>query len=165
MEFFWQEYWSRLPFPLQGSSRPKDQTCISCISSTGRWIIYCYDTWEAIMNSCLFIGQSLSHVWLLCDPMDCSTPGFSVHHQLLELAQTHFHWVGGAIQPSHPLSSSSPSAFNLSQHQSLFIKFLVTANKVGILPTIYRWRLWDSSCKNQLCGEFSNFSYSCIYLS
>ena len=44
----------------------------------------------------------------LCDPMDCSTPGFSVHHQLLELAQTHAHWVGDAIQPSHPLSSPSP---------------------------------------------------------
>ena len=51
--------------------------------------------------------------------MDCSTPGFSVHHQLLEDAQTHVHWVGDAIQPSCPLSSPS-SAFNLSQHQSLF---------------------------------------------
>ena len=53
----------------------------------------------------------------LCDPVYCSTPGFSVHHQLLELAQTHVHWVGDAIQPPHPLSSSSPPAFNLSQHQ------------------------------------------------
>ena len=56
----------------------------------------------------------------LCDPMDCSTPGFPVHHQLLELAQTHVHWVGDAIQPSHPLSSPSPPTFNLSQHQDLF---------------------------------------------
>ena len=55
----------------------------------------------------------------LCDPMDCSTPGFPVHHQLLELAQTHVHRVSDAIQPSHPLSSPSP-AFNLSQHQSLY---------------------------------------------
>ena len=55
-----------------------------------------------------------------CDPMDCSTPGLPVHHQLLELAQTHVHWVGDAIQPSHPLSSSSPPAFSLSQHQGLF---------------------------------------------
>ena len=62
--------------------------------------------------------QSLSHVWL-CDPMDCSTPGFSVHHQLLELTQPHVHRISDAIQPSHPLSSSPP-AFNLSQHQSLF---------------------------------------------
>ena len=54
----------------------------------------------------------------LCNPMDWSTPGYSVHHQLLELAQTHR--VGDAIQPSHPLSSPSPPTFNLSQHQGLF---------------------------------------------
>ena len=52
--------------------------------------------------------------------MDCSTPGFPVHHQLQGLAQTHGHWVSDAIQPSHPLSSLSPPAFNLSQHQDLF---------------------------------------------
>ena len=56
----------------------------------------------------------------LCDPMDCSTPGFLVYHQLPELAQTHVHWTSDAIQPSHPLLSLSPSAFNLSQHQGLF---------------------------------------------
>ena len=56
----------------------------------------------------------------LCDTMDCSTPGFPVHHQLLELAQTHVHRVSDAIQPSHPLLSASPPAFNLSQHQGLF---------------------------------------------
>ena len=55
----------------------------------------------------------------LCSPMNRSTPGFSVHHQLLELIQTQVHWVGDAIQPSHPLSSPSP-ALNPSQHQSLF---------------------------------------------
>ena len=63
--------------------------------------------------------HSLSCVWL-CDHMDCSTPGFPVPHQLPELTQTHVHWVGDAIQPSHPLSSPSPPAFNLSQHQDLF---------------------------------------------
>ena len=56
----------------------------------------------------------------LCDPMDCSIPGLSVHHQLLEFTQTHVYWVGDAIQPSHPLSSPSPPAFNLSQHQDFF---------------------------------------------
>ena len=56
----------------------------------------------------------------LCDPMDCSTPGFPVHHQLPELTQTHVHCVGDAIQPSHPLSSPSPPAFNIYQHQGLF---------------------------------------------
>ena len=56
----------------------------------------------------------------LCDPMDRSTPGFRVHHQLPEFTQTHVHWVGDAIQPSHPLWSPSLPAFNLSQHQGLF---------------------------------------------
>ena len=55
----------------------------------------------------------------LCDPMNCSTPGFPVLCYLLEFAQTYVHWVSDAIQPSHPLSSPSP-AFNLSQHQRLF---------------------------------------------
>ena len=55
----------------------------------------------------------------LCDPMDCSTPGFPVRHQLPELTQTHVHWVSDAIQPFHPLLSASP-AFNLSQRQGLF---------------------------------------------
>ena len=50
----------------------------------------------------------------LCDPMNCSTPGLPVHHQLPESTQTHVHWVHDAIQPSHPLSSPSPPAFNLS---------------------------------------------------
>ena len=56
----------------------------------------------------------------LCDPMDCSTPGFTVYHQLPELAQTHIHRVGDVIQPSHPLSSRSLPAFNLFQLQGLF---------------------------------------------
>ena len=72
-------------------------------------------------------GQSLSCVRLFatpwtafCDPVDCSMPGFPVHYQLPELAQTRVHRVGDAIQPSHLLSSPSPPAFNLSQHQGLF---------------------------------------------
>ena len=63
--------------------------------------------------SCSVVSNSLR-------PVDCSTPGFSVFHHLLELVQTHVHWVGDAIQPSHPLSSPSLPAFNLSQHQGLF---------------------------------------------
>ena len=55
----------------------------------------------------------------LCDPMNRSTPGLPVHHQLLESTQSHVHLVSDAIQPSHFLSSPSPPAFNLSQHQSL----------------------------------------------
>ena len=56
----------------------------------------------------------------LCDPMNHSTPGLPVHHQLPEFTQTHVHQGSDAIQPSHPLSSPSPSAFSLSQHQGLF---------------------------------------------
>ena len=65
--------------------------------------------------------SSVAHSYpSLCDPMDCSTPGLPVHHQLLEFTQTHVHWVSDAIQPSHPLPSPSPSTFNLSQHHVLF---------------------------------------------
>ena len=67
-----------------------------------------------------FQFSSIAHLCLtLCDPMDCSTPGFSVHHQLPEFTQTHVHWVSDAIQPSYPLLSPPP-ALNLSQHQGLF---------------------------------------------
>ena len=65
-------------------------------------------------------SQSVQSCPTLCDPMDCSMPGLPVHHQLPELARTHVHWVSDAIQPSHPLSSPSPPAFNPSQHQGLF---------------------------------------------
>ena len=81
-------------------------------------------------------------------PMDCSTPGFPVHHQLPELTQTHVHWVGDAIQPSHPLSPPSPPAFNLSQHQGLFqcvssshqvAKLLVSASASVLPMNIQDW--------------------------
>ena len=64
-----------------------------------------------------------------CNPMNCSTPGFPIHHQLLEPTHTHVHWVGDAIQPSHPLSSPSP-ALNLSQHQGLF-KWISSLHQVA----------------------------------
>ena len=57
---------------------------------------------------------------ILCEPMDCSTPGPSVPHYLIKFAQVHIHCIGGAIQTSHPLMPSFPSALNLSQHQGLF---------------------------------------------
>ena len=62
--------------------------------------------------------------------MNCSTPGLPVHHQLPESTQTHVHWVGDAIQPSHSLSSLSPPALNLSQHQGLF-KWVSSSNQVA----------------------------------
>ena len=64
----------------------------------------------------------------LCDPMNRSTPFLPVHHQLPESTQTQVHWVGDAIQPSHPLSSPSPPALNLSQHQGLF-KWVNSSNQ------------------------------------
>ena len=64
------------------------------------------------------------------DPMDCSTPGLPIHHQLPELAQTHVHWVGDAIQPFHPLLCPSPPAFNVSQHQGLF-KWFSSSHQVA----------------------------------
>ena len=68
----------------------------------------------------------------LCDPMDCTTPGLPVHHHLLEFTQTHVLWAGDAIQPSHPLSSPSPPAFNLSQHQSFPISQLFASGGQSI---------------------------------
>ena len=69
---------------------------------------------------CSDLSVQFSSSLNLCDPMGCSTPSFPVHHQLPELVQTHFHRVGDAIQPSHPLSSPSSPALHLSQHQDLF---------------------------------------------
>ena len=80
------------------------------------WTIFC----------CCPVTQSCLTLW---DPMDCSIPGLPVLHYLLELAQTHVHWVSDAIQPSRPLSSSpSPSAFNLAQHQDFFLMSQVFAS-------------------------------------
>ena len=70
-----------------------------------------------ILHCCCLVTKSCLTI---CDPVDCSTPGFPVRHQLPEPTQTHVHWVGDAIQPSHPLLSPSHPAFNLSQHQGLF---------------------------------------------
>ena len=63
-------------------------------------------------------------------PMDCSTPSFPVHHQLREFTQTHVHWIGDTIQSSYPLSSHSPPAFNLSQHQGL-LKWVSSSHHVA----------------------------------
>jgi len=80
----------------------------------------------SVLSSVSPVAQSCP---ILCDPVDCSTPGLPVHHQLLELAQTHVHLVSDAIQPSHPLSSRSP-AFNLSQHQGLS-QWVSSSNQVA----------------------------------
>ena len=74
--------------------------------------------------------SSVAQLYLtLCYPMDCSMPGLPVHHQLLEFTQTHVHWVNDVIQPSHPLSPSSPPTLNPHKHQDLF-------QSVGSLPQV-----------------------------
>ena len=92
--FSWLFSLDPLEFASPAGTRPFLRTCHIC----------------SVAQSCL----------ILCDPMDCSTPGLPVHHQLPELAQTHVHRVIDAIQPSHSLLSPSSPAFNLSQHQGLF---------------------------------------------
>ena len=134
-----QEYWNGLPCPTPGDLL--DSGKISCID---RWVLYqeshlrshfCVCMYVCVcvccmyniyvfknMNFCFSSVQFSSVTQLcltLCDPMDCSTPGLPVHRQLLEFTQIHVHWVGDAIQPSHPLSSPSLS-FNLSQHWGSF---------------------------------------------
>ena len=95
---FWVYWWLRY---IQGFSGGLDSKVIS---------LQCWTEFSWVAQSCP----------TLCNPMDYSTPGLPVHHQLLELTQTHVHWIGDTIQPSHPLSSPSPSAFNLSQYKDLF---------------------------------------------
>ena len=94
----------------------------------------------------------------LYDPMDCSMPGFPVLHQLPELAQTHVHWVSDAIQPTHPLSSPSPPAFNLSQHQGLFHESVLHI----------RWpKYWSFSFSISPSNEYSgliSFRMDCSHL-
>ena len=98
--------------------------------------------WNVTHQAPLFMRFSRQEYWseyqfslvqlclTLCDPMACSTPGLPVHHQLLEPTQTPVYCVGDAIQPSHPLSSPSPPAFNLSQHQGLF-QWVNSSHKVA----------------------------------
>ena len=86
---------------------------------TINWLI-AYVTSDIYPNTTDHIQSVAQSCPTLCDPITCSMPGLPVHHQLPEFTQTHVHWVSDAIQPSHPLLSPSPPAFNLFQHQGLF---------------------------------------------
>ena len=99
--------------------------------------------WRSILPSRLFFLQPKTPLSvqfssvaqscpILCDPMNRSTPGLPVHHQLPEFIQTQVHRVSDAIQPSHPLASPSPPALNPSQHQSLFLWYFLSWNSNGI---------------------------------
>ena len=105
-----------------------------------------------------------------CNPMDYSTPGLPVHHQLPELTQTHVHWVSNAIQPSHPLSSPFSPTFSLSQRQSFQMSQLFTSGgqsigvsaSTSVLPMIIqdwfslRWTGWISLLSKGHWRDFSN---------
>ena len=114
------------------------------------------------VRSCSVQFNSVARLWLtLCEKMHYCTPGLPVHHQLTESTQTHVHWVGDAIQPSHPLSSLSLPAFNLSQHQGLFqwVNSLHEVAKVlefsyNISPS--EWTGWISLQSKRLSRVFSN---------
>ena len=113
-----QEYWSRLPFISRGDLphpgiKPTSPALAGGFSTTE-------PTGKPIRNYPVQFSSFTQACPTLCDPMDHSTPGFPVHHQLLEFTKTHVHRLGDTIQPSHPLSSPSPPASNLSQHQGLF---------------------------------------------
>ena len=113
----------------------------------------------------------LNCVRLFANPMDCSMRALPVHHQLLELTQTHVHWVGKAIQPSHPLSSPCPPTFSLFQHQGLFqwvssslqvAKVLGVSASALVLPMNIQdwspseWTGWISLQSKGLSRVFSN---------
>ena len=85
-----------------------------------KWIYIVHSLKNFFFNleyCCCLVSKSCP---VLCDPIDCSTPGLPVPHYLPKFAQGHIHWISDAIQPSHSLPPSSPFAFNLSQHQRLF---------------------------------------------
>ena len=110
IEFSRQEYWHGFLFPTPGE-----------LAEPG------IEPWSLASPAFSSVAQSCP---TLCDPMNRSTPGLPVHHQLLEFTHTYIHWVGDAIQPSHPLSSPSPPSFNLSQQQGLF-KWVITSYEVA----------------------------------
>ena len=178
MGFCRQEYWRGLPspppesLPYQGikpasSVPPARQVDSLATKPPGR----------PILKYQLSSVQSLSHI---CDPMDYSMPGFSVHHQLSKLTQTHAHRVGDAIQSPHPLSSLSPPAFNISQHQGLF-KWVRGGQSIGasapasVLPmNIQGWfplgltsliSLWSrDSQESSPAPQFESINFSSLSL-
>ena len=131
---------------------------------------FCWGLFSGLHSASVPSVQSLSCP-TLCDSRDCSTPGLPVHHQLPEFSQTHVHWVGDAIQPSHSLSSPSPPAFNLSPASRSFPVsqlFASGGQRIGVsasasvLPMTTRdqsplgWTGWISLQSKGLSRIFSN---------
>ena len=90
-------------------------------------------TFKCNLHCCYSVNKSCP---TLCDPMDCSTPGFPVLHHRLGFAQTHVHWVSDIIQPSRPLFSPCPPAFNISWHQGLF-QWVASSHQVTLMFNAY----------------------------
>ena len=112
----------------EGNGNPLQYPCLRKPMDRRAWRAIVHEVAESDVTMWLTTSYTCCAVlcWVtqlcltLCDPMDCSMPGLSVHHQLPKLAQTHVHRLNDAIQPSHPLSSPSPPAVSLSRHQGLF---------------------------------------------
>ena len=173
----------------------RDPTHVPCI---GKWILNHRTTRKSLVyvtfsNSSDILNFSLLSLLLYCcsvgklcptlwDLMDCSIPGFPVLHYPSESAETHVHWVGDAIQPSHPLSSPSPPAFNLSQHQGIF-QWVGSSHKVAqVLALQYQsfqgifrvdffqdWLVWSpcsprDSQESFLVPQFRSINYLALSL-
>ena len=95
---------------------------------------------------CCWVAKSCLILW---NPLDCSMPGFSVLHYLLEFAQTHVHWDGDAIQPSHLLLPPSPPALNLSQHHGLF-QWVSSSHQVAKVLELQLQHQYECICRNTL---------------
>ena len=114
-----QDYHRTQPWPSEENQTNKNSAQISMHTKLAQTTGPKFSSFSSFAQSCP----------TLCDPMDCSMPGLPVHHQVPKFTQAHVHWVGGAIQPSYPLSFPS-SAFSLSQHQGLF-KWVSSSHQVA----------------------------------
>ena len=133
LNIIWQLGWERFAGRVDTCICMAESLCCSSETTTTLLIGYQF---SSVTQSCP----------TLCDPMDCSMPGLPVHHQLPEFTQTHVHWVGDAIQPSHPLSSPSPPTFNLSQHEAVF-----------------KWVSYTHQGGNVLEFQLQHQSFQCIF--
>ena len=128
-------------------SSPAGEDDRPALGQSVRWNLASFYTWvSSVTQSCP----------TLCNPVDCSTPGLPVHHQFPELAQTHVHRVGDAIQPSHPLLSPSLPAFNLSQLQGLFQGVSSLHQVAKLLELQHQSFQWTSK-------DFQGLIQHCLY--
>ena len=143
---------------------PAGDTIMACLAAS-RFFLYGVQS-SSVAQSCL----------TLCDAKDCSTPGLPVRHQLPEFTQTHVHRVTDAIQPSHPLLSPSPPAFNLSQHQGLFHRVALHNNLSNSFGVSFKssfeisWSFinsltsWLTACLSVLhCAKITSFLYPVFF--